>query len=157
LGDGYHESNRRIAPSGHKRPPRVSLTYLDRRRRLIARLINSAIAGGWLLAIVLIIWIEPWLLGKCGGTVGHLVVGARVVDHRSGGPISKQQANRRSHLQFLSILIIPGIINCLMVLFRADRRHLYDLWAGTVVVHDPRSFGERWEQANAEDRAQRRS
>ncbi|MDE2785053.1 MAG: RDD family protein [Chloroflexota bacterium] len=135
----------------------IQLTYLDRRRRLIAHLVNSAIAGGWLLAIVMIIWIEPWLLGKCGGTVGHLVVGARVVDHRSGGPISGQQASRRSHLQLLGILIIPVIINFMMVLFRADRRHLYDLWAGTVVVHDPRSFGERWEQANAEDRARRRS
>ena len=133
----------------------LQLTYLDRRRRLIASLINRAIAVGWLLAIVQIIWIDPWLLGKCGGTVGHLVVGARVVDHRSGGPISGQQASRRSHLQLLGILIIPGIINCMMVLFRADRRHLYDLWAGTVVVHDPRSFGERWEQANAQDRAHR--
>ena len=135
----------------------VQLTYLDRRRRLIAHLLNSAIAGGWLLAIVQIIWIEPWLLGKCGGTVGHLVVGARVVDYRSGGPISQQQASRRSHLQLLGVLMIPFIINCTMVLFRADRRHLYDLWTGTVVVHDSRSFGERWEQANAEDAARRRS
>jgi len=103
----------------------------------------------------MILWIEPWLLGKCGGTVGHLVVGARVVDYRSGGPISKKQASRRSHLQLLGILIIPSIINCMMVLFRADRRHLYDLWAGTVVVHDSRSFGERWEQANTEDAARR--
>lgn len=134
----------------------LQLTYLDRRRRLIASLINRAIAVGWLLAIVQIIWIEPWLLGKCGGTLGHLVVGARVVDHRSGGPISRRQASRRSHLQLLSILIVPGFINCIMVLFRADRRHLYDLWAGTVVVHDPRSFGERWEQANAQERARRR-
>ena len=135
----------------------VQLTYLDRRRRLIASLVDSVIAGGWLLAIVWIILIEPWLLAKCGGKVGHLVVGARVVDHRSGGRISKEQANRRSYLQLLGILIVPGIINCIMVLFRADRRHLYDLWAGTVVVHDPRSFGERWEQANAEDRARRGS
>ena len=102
----------------------IQLTYLDRRRRLIAHLVNSAIAGGWLLAIVQILWIEPWLLTKCGGTVGHLVIGARVVDHRSGGTISRQQARRRSHLQFLGVLIVPGIINCMMVLFRADRRHL---------------------------------
>lgn len=120
-------------------------------------MVNSAIAGGWLLAVVQIIWIEPWLLTKCGGAVGHLVIGVRVVDHRSEGTVSRQQARRRSYLQSLGILIIPGIINSMMVLFRADRRHLYDLWAGTVAIHDSRSFGERWEQANAEDTAGRRS
>lgn len=135
----------------------VQLTYLDRRRRLIVHLVNCAIAGGPILALVQIFWLDPWLLAKCGGTVGHMVIGARVADHRCGGTLSRQQAILRSYLQLLGILIIPSLINYLMVLLRADRRHLYDLWAGTVVVHDQRSFGERWEQANAQDRAQRRS
>ena len=129
----------------------VQLIYLDRWRRLVADLIDNAIFGGFIIEVIL----ECWLVPKCGGGVGHLIMGARVADHRSGGPVSKRQAVKRSCLFLLDILIVPAIVNAVMVLARADRRHLYDLIAGTVVVHDPRSFGERWEQANAQDRAHR--
>ena len=131
----------------------IQLIYLDRWRRLIADLIDNAIFGGFILEVIL----ECWLLPKCGGGVGHLIMGARVADYYSGGPVSKRQAVKRSCLFLLDILIVPAIVNAVMVLTRADRRHLYDLMAGTVVVHDPRSFGERWEQANAEDAARQHS
>ena len=121
-------------------PPRVSLTYLGRWPRFISDIIDNVIFGGFILEVIL----ECWLLPKCGGGIGHLIVGARVADHRSGGPVSQRQAVKRSCLFLLDIFIIPAIINSIMVLTRADRRHLYDLIAGTVVVHDPRSFGERW-------------
>ena len=71
--------------------------------------------------------LECWLVPKCGGSVGHLIMGARVVDHRSGGPVSKRQAVKRSCLFLLDILIVSAIVNAVMVLTRADRRHLYDL------------------------------
>ena len=127
----------------------IQLIYLDRWRRLIADLIDNAIFGGFILEVIL----ECWLLPKCGGGIGHLIMGARVADYRSGGPVSKRQAVRRSCLFLLDMLIVPAIVNAVMVLTRADRRHLYDLMAGTVVVHDPRSFGERWSQATADNAA----
>ncbi len=79
-----------------------------------------------------------------GGSIGHLVLGARVVNHRNGGPLSLGQAIGRSVVTILDWFGILFLINSAMVLIRADRRHLYDLMAGTVVVYDRRASGDRW-------------
>lgn len=142
---------------GQNAPPRTSLTYLGRWRRLGAYLIECLIwgAGGGALAAVTFGLLMPILIiGQLaylaffvwyfGGNMGHLVLGARVVNHRNGGPVSPGQAIGRAVASLLDFLIVPWLINCGMVLFRADRRHLYDLMAGTVVVYDRRASGDRW-------------
>ncbi len=138
-------------------PTRNSLTYLGRWRRLGATLIELAV---WIAIHVFLGTVSFGLLSLplaianiaylaffwwyFGGSIGHLVVGARVVNLRNGGPLSLGQAIGRAVVFILDILIIPFFINCGMVLFRADRRHLYDLMVGTVVVYDHRASGDRW-------------
>ncbi len=135
----------------------TSLTYLSRWRRLGALLIEALIwgvVGGILSAITFGALTPILIIGQVayaalfvwyfGGQIGHLVVGARVVNHRNGAPVSLGQAVGRAVLFLLDLLIIPWLINCGMVLFRADRRHLYDLMVGTVVVYDHRASGDRW-------------
>lgn len=138
-------------------PQQTSLTYLGRWRRLGAYIIEALIWGGGggvlsaitfgVLAPILTIGYLVYLaffVWYFGGNVGHLVVGARIVNHRNGAPVSLGQAIGRSVVSLLDLLIIPWLINCGMVLFRADRRHLYDLMVGTVVVYDHRASGDRW-------------
>ena len=139
------------------RPHQTSLTYLGRWRRLGALLIEALIwgvAGGILAAITFGVLTPILIIGQVayaaffvwyfGGQMGHLVVGACVVNYRNGAPVSLGQAVGRAVLFLLDLLIIPWLINCGMVLFRADRRHLYDLMVGTVVVYDHRASGDRW-------------
>ena len=135
----------------------TSLTYLGRWRRLGAHLIETLIwgvAGGILGAITFGVLTPILIIGQVayaaffiwyfGGNIGHLALGARVVNHRNGGPVSLGQSIGRAVVSLLDLLIIPWLINCGMVLFRADRRHLYDLMVGTVVVYDHRASGDRW-------------
>ena len=137
--------------------PQTHLVYLGRWRRLGASLIEGLIwgvAGGILGAITFGALTPVLIIGELaylaffvwyfGGNIGHLVLGARVVNHRNGGPVSLGQAIGRAVVSLLDWLIIPALINCGMVLFRAVRRHLYDLMVGTVVVYDRRASGDRW-------------
>ena len=56
------------------------------------------------------------------------------------------QSIGRAAVSLLDLLIVPALINCVMVLARRDRRHLYDLMVGTVVVYDYRTGGYRWKR-----------
>lgn len=137
--------------------PQTQLVYLGRWRRLGAALIEGVIWGivyGLFGAITFGLLTPFLVIGHLaylaffvwyfGGNIGHLVLGARVVNYRNGGPVSLGQAIGRAVVSLLDFLIIPWLVNCGMVLFRADRRHLYDLMAGTVVVYDHRASGDRW-------------
>ena len=46
-----------------------------------------------------------------GGNMGHLVLGARVVNHRNGGPVSPGQSIGRAVASLLDWLIVPFLIN----------------------------------------------
>ena len=142
---------------GQNALPRTNLTHLGRWRRLGAHLIEGLIwggAGGILAAITFGILAPVLIIGQFaylaffvwyfGGNMGHLVLGARVVNHRNGGAVSLGQSIGRAVVSLLDLLVIPWLVNCAMVLFRADRRHLYDLMVGTVVVYDRRAGGDRW-------------
>ena len=137
--------------------PQTQLVYLGRWRRLGAYLIEGLIwyCGIGVLTVITFGILTPVLViglffylaffvWYFGGRIGHLALGARVVNYRNGGPVSLGQAIGRAVMHLLDLLIIPWVINCVMVLARADRRHLYDLMAGTVVVYDLRASGHRW-------------
>ena len=147
-----------ISPyQGANIPRQVSLTYLGRWRRLGATLIELAL---WLAIHVFLGTVSYGLLTVplvvaniaylaffwwyFGGSIGHLALGARVVNLRNGGPLSPGQSTGRAAVFILDVLLIPLVINCIMVLTRPDRRHLYDLMVGTVVVYDHRANGDRW-------------
>ena len=72
-----------------------------------------------------------------GGTPGHLAVHARVVNHSTGERLSIGRSTARSLLGVLDGLLIPFWINAVLVMARPDRRHVYDLIAGTVAVSQP--------------------
>ena len=144
-------------PAQNAPSPQTSLTYLGRWRRLGAYLIEALISVGvgviltaityGMLTPILMIGQFAYLaffVWYFGGNIGHLVLGARVVNQRNGAPVSLGQSTGRAVVSLLDLLIIPWLINCGMVLFRADRRHLYDLMVGTVVVYDHRVSGDRW-------------
>ena len=77
------------------------------------------------------LWFFFW---KKHGHMGHLVVGARIVHHRTGEPINPVQSIARAGISLGDLLLLPWLINIVLVLARNDRRHLYDLATGTVVV-----------------------
>ena len=135
----------------------ASPTYLRRRRRFCCLLVETliwlslyVIAGfasfGILLMPLLIanVGYQAFFYWYFGGNIGHLALRARVVNHRNGEPLNFGQALGRALLNTLDNLLLPFIINCGMVLIRSDRRHLYDLMAGTVVIYDQRAAGDQW-------------
>ena len=135
----------------------TQLVYLGRWRRLGAALIEGvmwsivyalfgAVTFGLLTPFLVVGHLAylAFFVWYFGGNMGHLVLGARVVNHRNGGPVSPGQSIGRAVASLLDWLIVPFLINCAMVLFRSDRRHLYDLMVGTVVVYDRRASGDRW-------------
>ena len=136
-------------------PPTPPLRCLSRGRRLAAFLIEALIwgvlslpavlpgaPGTIILAAVSVVHVlyRGYLVHRYGGVLGHLAVSARIVNHQDAQPASSGQAWGRALASMLDFLIIPAIVNCVMVLFRRDRRHLYDLMAGTVVVERPETI-----------------
>lgn len=51
----------------------------------------------------------------------------------------------RALLGVLDVLVLPLLVNTVMTMFRSDRRHLYDLCAGTKVV---RYLEPRWKPSS---------
>ena len=127
-----------------------TLRYLGRWQRLAGFLIEgivwATIAGvaqafedPWETIAVIIITLahtfyRAWMVNRYGGVLGHLAVQARIVDHKTGQRVTRNQAIARALMELLGFMIIPIIINMIMVMARRDRRHLYDLAAGTAVV-----------------------
>ena len=74
---------------------------------------------------------------RYGGTPGHRAVHANIVNHCTGERLSIGRSTARALLGILDILFVPFCINGAMVLTRPDRRHIYDLIAGTVAVSQP--------------------
>ena len=127
-----------------------TLRYLGRWRRLGGFLIEAAIWGiasgviqpleePWetITAAILVAihtFYRAWMVNRYGGVLGHLAVQARIVDHATGQHVTQKQAIARALMELLGLMVIPVIINMIMVVARRDRRHLYDLAAGTAVI-----------------------
>lgn len=132
-------------------PQPQAIKYLSRWRRLAARLAEAVVwspmafvhylSSPWAeigLGVLLVAQTayRYYLYRNHSAVLGHLAVGARVIDHQTGERLSPRQSRNRALLQVLDSLVITFFINAAMVIFRQDRRHLYDLLAGTVVVRD---------------------
>ena len=73
------------------------------------------------------------------GTIGHNSAHALVAVANDGSKPSATRAAARAALGLLDLLVIPFIANIAMILCRRDRRHIYDLIAGTVLVSQPKA------------------
>lgn len=69
-----------------------------------------------------------------GGRIGHLIVGARVVDYHTGGRVGLFRAFLRTLPEATGYWWLIYIVNAVMVALRDDRRHVGDMMGSTVVV-----------------------
>ena len=93
--------------------------------------------GHWLTALHLLVLLGMAMMWKSrGGTPGKLLLGIRVVDARTRGPLSAGRALARGFACVLNLLSL-GLGYLWLVL---DPRHqaLHDKLAGTLVVYAPR-------------------
>jgi len=97
-------------------------------------LLSVIIAGGLYLAI------NGHLLARYGQSVGKRVCGLRII-RQDGGPLTLWDAFVKRYLSILLLGQIPiagnlvSLVDALFI-FRADRRCLHDLLAGTLVVKE---------------------
>ena len=135
-----------------------SHAYLNRWPRAAATLIDFAIYLGLVVAIAVVsvatqhefsqlavhistqaasVAYHAVTIHRFGGTPGHLAVHAQVVNHRTGERLSIGQSTARALPGALDWLFVPICINAALVMTRPDRRHIYDLITGAVVVSQP--------------------
>lgn len=72
-----------------------------------------------------------------GRSTGHLLVGAHVIDRKTGRRMSTWQKVVRGSAQMLTgslYIVLDGISLILVLLDRQERRSVYDWLSGTVVV-----------------------
>jgi len=76
------------------------------------------------------------LVGSRGQTVGNMAVSTRIIDARTGGPISYAKALGRyvSQIVLAVVFLIPFILSCLWPLWDRRKQTLHDKMAGTLVV-----------------------
>ena len=139
-------------------PMAKSHAYLNRWPRAAATLIDFAIYLGLVIVIATVsvatqrefdqlvvqvliqavaVTYHAVTIHRYGGTPGHLAVHASIVNHRTGERLSIGRSMARALLGILDILFVPFCINAALVMTRPDRRHIYDLIAGTVAVSQP--------------------
>lgn len=80
-------------------------------------------------------WIHGW--ARRGGTPGLRLLGLRLVDNLYRQPVGYARAWLRAAACLATVLTLGT--GFLLAFFRADRRTLHDLLAGTQVVHRPSS------------------
>jgi len=81
------------------------------------------------LVVTIIFW-NKWR----GATPGKKFVHIKIVDSKTHQDIDNKQAITRSLGYIISTLLF--LIGFFMVAFRADKRALHDLLAGTIVIYD---------------------
>lgn len=90
----------------------------------------------WELAFelsVLVVTIIFWRRWR-GATPGKKIVKIKIVDAKTMGDITNQQAITRSLGYIIST--IPFLLGFLIVAFRKDKRAFHDLLAGTAVIYE---------------------
>jgi uncharacterized RDD family membrane protein YckC len=90
--------------------------------------IGAVIASVWTVAYFVFFW------SASGQTPGNRVMGLRVVQRRTGRPLSARRALLRVLLLPLSAL--PLCAGFLLILVEPRRRALHDLLAGTVGIYE---------------------
>ena len=96
-------------------------------------------AAGSALAIVIQAAYFTIMLSRRGQTLGNMAVRTRVVDARTGGPLTTGKAFGRWAAQFLFgigviLFLVPTLIDYLWPLWDSQNQTLHDKIAGTVVL-----------------------
>lgn len=93
-----------------------------------------------LVAYVVFVILQTYFLAKSGQTIGKKVVGIRIVDLDGKRPALNRLLGFRYGAVYLfnAIPIVGGLLALadILFIFRADRRCLHDLIAGTRVVQN---------------------
>ncbi len=110
-----------------------------------------------LLCVMTTLFFLAYLLMKdCVGGVslGKWLTGCRVVDATTGFPASVPQTMLRNVIYLL--FPFGSLTELAVANFRADRKRLGDLWAGTMVVHGPANMidGERVKEGSSSGRTE---
>ena len=98
------------------------------------------------LSLSFLLWTFPRVL--CGvvlrRSVGQLLLGGQIRSCVDGSRVTAARAGLRNALGTFDY--VPGVtlVNVGMIFFRRDRRTLYDLVAGTVLVDVERAAPEDW-------------
>jgi uncharacterized RDD family membrane protein YckC len=101
-----------------------------------------------LLSIVIMLALNGYLLAKRGQTIGKLVTKIQIVDYTTGELLPFVRVYVLRYLWMLPLavlcLLVPGVVDDyllgiisianILFIFRADRRCLHDLIAGSKVV-----------------------
>ncbi len=92
--------------------------------------------GAWPIFIAY----KTMMVWHTGSHIGHMVVGAQIVDYRTGNPVSFHQALFRTVPEILYAFLLPTAVNAAMIFFTKNHRHVFDQLAGTISVVrvDPR-------------------
>lgn len=99
-------------------------------------------AAGFVVAIAIEAAYFTYMLSRPRGqTIGNMAVGTRVVDARTGGPLSTGKALGRWAAQFLFglgafLFLVPTLIDYLWPLWDSQNQTLHDKMAGTVVIRN---------------------
>ena len=101
---------------------------------------RAFVTGGCVVLWLVYTWyytVHGW--ARRGGTPGLRLCGLRLADYRNNVPIGYA----RAWLRLAAVLVTFATLGLglLMSLFRADRKALHDLLAGTLVVHRTRFLG----------------
>jgi uncharacterized RDD family membrane protein YckC len=106
---------------------------------IVPNFVVDAIGGrgvGTLLSLIISATYVTLMISRRGQTVGNMAVGTRVVDARTGGPVSPGKAFGRwvSELVLVILLILPVILDILWPLWDPQNQTLHDKMAGTLVL-----------------------
>lgn len=117
----------------HTQPTKEEFKAILDRHQFIERFIINNLLG---LVIFGIIYSYFWT--KLGATPGKWLLGYKIVDAKTLGPISKKQ----SILRFIGCIMagLPFLIGFFMVAFTKRNQGLHDLIAGTVVIETSPDF-----------------
>ena len=118
-------------------PILVSLGVIEKTKRQEDILFESLVAQ--LIALLIFILLHGYFLAANGQTVGKKIMGIRVVDMEGRNPgLRRIVLLRILPVSFISMVpIVGGLFSLIDVLpiFKADRRCVHDLFAGTQVVN----------------------
>lgn len=89
----------------------------------------------WVIDLALIAF-TVWMWQTRGGTPGKLLLGLRVVDAKTLGPLRTGQAVGRYFAYLLSS--IPLCLGFLWIIFDARHQAWHDKLSGSLVIHAPR-------------------
>jgi uncharacterized RDD family membrane protein YckC len=98
--------------------------------------VNISPGGVFLQGLIVIVYGAILCGASRGQTVGMMIVGARVIDEHTGGPIGFTRALGRAGFEYLMaiLLVVPWIIDMLFPIWDPKNQTLHDKVTRSVVV-----------------------